>query len=199
LKNYRSYLQDKSLLKNESFKYEAVKISETSVSYNGILASKIVFCEGYGLHKNPFFNYLPMQEAKGELLIIRAPNLNIDFLLKAAVFVMPLGNNLYKIGATFNWNDKTAVPTEKGKQELISKLESFITVPYEIIEQRAGIRPTVKDRRPLVGKHPNYSNMAILNGLGTRGVMIAPEAAKALYNHLEHQTALDKEIAITRF
>ena len=41
--------------------------------------------------------------------------------------------------------------------------------------------------------------MAILNGLGTRGVMIAPVAAKALYNHLENNYTLDSEIAIDRF
>ena len=41
--------------------------------------------------------------------------------------------------------------------------------------------------------------MAILNGLGTRGVMIAPVAAKELYNHLENNAKLDSEIAIARF
>jgi glycine/D-amino acid oxidase-like deaminating enzyme len=199
LKDYRSYLLNKALLKNERFEYETLNVSENSISYKGISASKIVFCEGFGLKENLFFNYLPMQEAKGELLIIKAPNLNVDFLIKAAVFVMPLGNDLYKVGATFNWKDKTTFPSEEGKQELIEKLESFITVPYEIVDHVAGIRPTVKDRRPLVGKHPKHSNMALLNGLGTRGVMIAPVASKALYNHLEHQTELNKEITIARF
>jgi glycine/D-amino acid oxidase-like deaminating enzyme len=78
-------------------------------------------------------------------------------------------------------------------------LESFITVPYKIVEHIAGIRPTVKDRRPLVGKHPKHPNLAVLNGLGTRGVMIAPTVAKALYDHLENGIALDKEISIARF
>ena len=199
LKDYRSYLFHNKLLKNERFDYESIINSDNGISYKGISASKIVFCEGFGLKKNPFFNYLPMQEAKGELLIIKAPNLNIDFLIKAAVFVMPLGNDLYKVGATFNWKDKTTIPSEEGKQELISKLESFITVPYEIVDHVAGIRPTVKDRRPLIGKHPEYLNMAILNGLGTRGVMIAPMAAKELYNHLENKADLNKEITIARF
>lgn len=41
--------------------------------------------------------------------------------------------------------------------------------------------------------------MAILNGLGTRGVMIAPTAAKELFNCLEKNVALDSEISISRF
>jgi len=199
LEDYREFLLKKNLLKNQSFHYSELKILKDKITYNGVEASKIVFCEGFGLLQNPFFNYLPMQETKGELLIIHAPNLNVDFLIKAAVFVMPLGNNNYKVGATFNWKDKTKLPTEEGKKELIQKLESFINVPYEIVEHIAGIRPTVKDRRPLVGKHSEYTNMAVLNGLGTRGVMIAPTTAKSLYNHLENSVELDKEISIDRF
>ncbi len=199
LKDYRNYLSQRKLIRNESFQYEAVKINENTVEYKDVIASKIVFCEGFGLKYNPFFNELPMQEAKGELITIHAPKLNIDFFIKSAVFVLPLGNNFYKIGATFNWKDKTQLPTEEGKNELTTKLESFMTVPYQIVEHVAGIRPTVKDRRPLVGKHPKHQNMAVLNGLGTRGVMIAPTLAKALYNNLENGIALDKEISIARF
>ena len=187
LEDYRSYLLENYLLKNERFEYDKLVVNESNIEYKGVNARKIVFCEGFGLLKNPFFNYLPMQEVKGELITIHAQNLTIDFLIKAAVFVLPLGNNYYKVGATFNWKDKTKLPTEEGKQELIRKLESFITVPYTIVEHTAGIRPTVKDRRPLVGTHSKHQNMAVLNGLGTRGVMIAPIAAKALYNNLEEE------------
>jgi len=199
LEDYRNYLLGRKLIRNESFQYESLKIYENRVDYKEIMASKIVFCEGFGLKKNPFFNGLPMQEAKGELITIHAPNLNVDFLIKSALFVFPLGDNLYKVGATFNWKDKTQLPTEEGKNELTTKLETFITVPYTIVEHVAGIRPTVKDRRPLTGKHKKHPNLAVLNGLGTRGVMIAPTLAKALYEHLENGIALDKEISIDRF
>ncbi len=199
LNDYRNFLTSKKLVKNESFNYDELEIEKEAISYNGIKAFKIVFCEGFGLKKNPFFKYLPMKEVKGELLTIHAPDLDVDFLIKAALFVLPLGNNYYKVGATFNWQDKTKLPSEEGKQELILKLESFISSPYKIVDHTAGIRPTVKDRRPLVGKHPTYQNLAIFNGLGTRGVMIAPKMAKTLYNHLEKEVVLPAEISITRF
>ena len=199
LNDYRNYLATKNLIKNEQFKYAEVEITDEGITYNGINAQKIVFCEGFGLKENPFFKYLPMREVKGELLTIHAPDLNVNFLIKAAVFVLPLGNSFFKVGATFNWEDKTKLPTEEGKQELVSKLETFISTPYKIVGHTAGIRPTVKDRRPLVGKHPKYPNMAVLNGLGTRGVILAPITAKALYNYLENDIALPKEISINRF
>jgi len=199
LRDYSSYLKNSNQLIFETFLYKELVIKDDFIQYKNITANKIVFCEGFGLKENPFFNYLPMNEAKGELLTIHAPELQIDYLLKAAVFVLPLGNDLYKVGATFNWKDKTQEPTKAGETELLMKLDMTIDTPYTIVEHVAGIRPTVKDRRPLLGKHPKHKNMAILNGMGTRGVMLAPTMAKNLYNHLEKHTVLDKEININRF
>lgn len=196
---YRVYLKERKSVLFEKFDHAQLQVLEYSVQYKEITASKIVFCEGFGIKDNPFFNHLPLKEAKGELITIHAPNLKIDFMLKSAVFVLPIGNDAYKVGATFNWKDKTLHPSEEGKQELIDKLKKTIDVPYTIVNQTAGIRPTVKDRRPLVGVHSKHAQLAVLNGLGTRGVMIAPTVAKSLYDHLENGVALDKETDIKRF
>lgn len=199
VETYRNYLQENNNIKFEQFEHQKIKFSEDALLYKGITANRIVFCEGFGMKQNLFFNYLPLNEVKGELITIHAPDLNIDFLLKSTLFVLPLGNNNYKIGATFNWKDKTSNPSKEGKDELVEKLRKVINVPYSIIEQTAGVRPTVKDRRPLVGKHPAYPNLTILNGLGTRGVMIAPTMAKELFNHLENGADLDAVSDIKRF
>ncbi len=199
LYNYQKKLILKNKLIKETFNYATLEILETSVRYKNVNARHLVFCEGFGLKDNPFFNYLPMNEAKGELITIHAPSLKVEYLIKAALFVLPLGNDLYKVGATFNWKDKTQKPTEKGREELIKKLEATINTTYKIVDHVAGIRPTVKDRRPLIGIHPKYKQLAILNGLGTRGVMIAPTVAKQLYANIENKVPLHKEIDIKRF
>jgi len=199
LESYRSYLEERTSIRFENFEHQKLNLDGKSIKYKDVKASKIVFCEGFGIKENPYFKYLPLNEAKGELLTIHAPELNIDFLLKSTLFVMPLGDNLYKVGATFNWTDKTSDPSEKGKDELVEKLKKVIDVPYTIVSQSAGIRPTVTGRRPLVGVHPNYAQLIVLNGLGTRGVMIAPTVAKNLFNHLEKGERLDSEIDIKRF
>ena len=196
---YRNYLQESSQIIFENFNYDSIIFNNNSVSYKNIEATRIVFCEGFGIKKNPFFNDLPLNEVKGELFTIHAPELEIDFLLKSTLFVMPLGNHYYKVGATFNWKDKTLALTKAGKEELIDKLKKVIKVPYTIVKQYAGIRPTVKDRRPMVGVHPKKPELVVLNGLGTRGVMIAPTMAKNLFNHLEKGELLDTEIDIKRF
>lgn len=196
---YNNYLQSKQILIKERFDHPKVQIKNNCIKYKHISTTKIIFCEGFGLKQNPFFNYLPMQEAKGELLIIHAPNLKLKALIKAAVFILPLGNDFYKVGATFNWADKTQTPSNAGKLELIEKLQTVLESPYTIVKQLAGIRPTVKDRRPLVGTHPTHKNLAILNGLGTRGVIIAPTAATQLYQAIEHNISIHQEYTIDRF
>ena len=199
VETYRDYLKSENQIRFEKFNHQQIKFQENTVTYQEIETNNIVFCEGFGITKNPFFNYLPLNEAKGELLTIHAPELDINFLLKSTLFVLPLGDYIYKVGATFNWTDKTSNPSEEGKQELVDKLAKVINVPYTIIEQTAGIRPTVAGRRPLIGVHPTHKNLIVLNGLGTRGVMIAPTVAKQLFNHLENNTDLEEEIDIKRF
>lgn len=199
LETYKDYLLSEKKIRLESFDYNSLIITSNNIQYKEFISTKIVFCEGYGIKQNPFFNYLPLNGTKGELITIYAPDLKVNFLVKSTLFVLPLGNDLFKVGATFEWNDKTSQPSLKGRNELVKKLEKVIQVPYKIVNQTAGIRPTVKDRKPLVGIHPIYKNVTILNGLGTRGVMIAPWAAHQLYNHIENDTDLDAEINIARF
>jgi len=197
--SYKNYLKEEEKLLDEKFEYNLLGIHENYLEYKNIQSKKIVFCEGFGLKKNPYFNDLQLNGTKGETITIHAPDLQIDFLLKSSVFVLPMGEDLYKVGATFNWTDKTSVPTKEGREELEEKLKKVIATPYKIIEQSAGIRPTVKDRRPLVGTHEKHENIAVLNGLGTRGVMIAPTVSKQLFEYLEKGIPLDKEINIKRF
>lgn len=199
VETYRDYLKEKELIRFENFEYQLLNLDEDLITYKDVQASRIVFCEGFGIKQNPYFNYLPLNEAKGELITIHATDLNIDFLLKSTIFILPIGNNYYKVGATFNWTDKTSNPSEEGKEELVEKLKKVINVPYTIISQSAGIRPTVAGRRPLVGIHPKNPQLVVLNGLGTRGVMIAPTVAKNLFNHLEYKEEIDLEIDIKRF
>lgn len=199
LKKYHEFLISKQVLKLETFLYEDLVINTDFVLYKNEKYRQVVFAEGYGIHANPYFSLLPLDGTKGELLIIKAPNLNLDVIIKSSVFILPLGNDLYKIGATYNWEDKTPTPTEEGKQELLSHLKELLSCDFEVVNHLAGIRPTVKDRRPMVGTHPKHSNLHVLNGLGTRGVMLAPAMAKVLFNYIEKAEPLDPAVDIKRF
>lgn len=199
LSEYRAYLKQKNLFLEESFDYGALQVENDSILYKGIEAKHIVFAEGFGMHANPYFNHLPLDGTKGELFIIKSPQLDLDVIVNTSVFILPLGNDLFKVGATYNWKDKTDMPTEEGKIELIARIKEIITCDFEILEHFAGVRPTVKDRRPLVGTHNEYGLIHVLNGLGTRGVMLGPAMAKALFEYIENKIPLDTAIDINRF
>ena len=199
LADYKRELEDEQLLLHSTLDYSKIDFKGGEVGYGNILAKRIIFCEGFGLMQNPFFNYLPMQGLKGEVITIKAPELNLEQLLKSGVFVMPLGEDLYKVGATFNWQDKTNEVTVAGKMELEEKVKEFIKIPFDIVDQKAGVRPTVADRRPLLGKHPKHPELVVFNGLGTRGVMISPLLSAQLIDHLEADIPLAQEVDINRF
>ena len=199
LKKYREYLISESLFINESFDFEALQLVENGIQYKDIAAKQLIFAEGFGIHSNPYFKHLPLDGTKGELFIIKAIGLDLDLIVNTSVFILPLGDHLFKVGATYNWKDKTDLPTEEGKTELIARIKEIISCDFEIIAHFAGVRPTVKDRRPLVGTHPLYKSIHILNGLGTRGVLLGPAMAKALYDAIEFQIPLSKEIDCNRF
>jgi len=116
---YREYLKTEKKIQFEKFEHQQIKFRKDHLEYKDIITDRIVFCEGFGMTKNLFFNYLPLNEVKGELIIIHAPELEIDFLIKSTLFVLPLGDHLYKVGATFNWSDKTSNPSDEGKSELV--------------------------------------------------------------------------------
>lgn len=191
--------KEQGVFHQRRFNYDDLKIQQKCIDYQGVTAKNIVFCEGYGVIKNPLFNYLPLKPCKGETLTFYAPNLKLFDIIKGDGVILPLENDFYKIGATYQWDDLSDTITEEAKMELISKLEKLITCPYEIVEQEASVRPTVIDRRPLVGYHPNYQNVWILNGLGTRGVMNAPFVANVLYDAVYQGVTIDKEMDIKRF
>jgi len=199
LSEYHNFLFSNQLLRSETFDYDALIVRNNGISYKDIDAKHIVFAEGFGMHANPFFNELPLDGTKGELFVIKAPLLKLDVIVNTSVFILPLGNDLFKVGATYNWKDKTNLPTEEGRAELIDRIREIISCDFEIMEHFAGVRPTVRDRRPLVGTHSEFKSFHILNGLGTRGVMLGPAMAKALFDNIENDILLDKEIDIKRF
>jgi len=195
----RENLLNENKLIEEGFNYNSLIVEGMPFQYKNIKSKNIVFSEGYGVKENPFFNALPLKQSKGELLIISSPELKLDYVLKSDIFVLPLGEDLYRVGATYEWEDDTNKITQKAREELEFKLKKVIKCPFKVVNQIAGVRPTVVDRRPLVGQHKHIKNMYVLNGLGTRGVMIGPYVANELYDFIERGKPLDNEINIERF
>lgn len=184
----------------EKFDYDQLKITEQGVSYKDVKASNILFSEGHLISQNPYFKWIPMKPAKGETLTIYSEHIQLERdIFNKGFFILPLGNKLFKIGATYEWNILNDVPTEESRNELLKKLNTVITTPYKIISHEAGVRPSVIDRRPVIGRHPELFNVYLFNGLGTKAVMLAPYFAKQLVEAIRYNTQIDKEVNLRRF
>ena len=199
LETYRGYLQQRGCFHEEKFNYKTLRISKDHMSYGAFKFDKLVFATGFDAGNNPYFGHLPIQGNKGEYLEIHSPELQLSGIIKGPVFLIPLGEDRYSVGATYSWKDHSPATTMDARNYLKTKLDELVNCSYRITGQVAGIRPTVPDRRPLLGRHPLYKSIFILNGFGSRGVMLAPYAALQLFNLAEQEVPLDPEIDILRY
>ena len=199
LQRYRESLINNSALITHSFNFENLSTLEEGIQYQDIHAKHIVFAEGALARNNPLFPDQALIGKKGEYLIIHSPELQLKDILKGSCFVIPQGNNCYKVGATFAHEDHTNEISEAGKETLIAAIKKIIKLPFEVVDHVAGVRPTVKDRRPLIGDHNFMDNVHFLNGLGTRGIMMAPTLSKWLFHHIEMGETIPSEVNIKRF
>jgi len=178
--------------------YSLIKVNKDKILCGNIECRNIIFCDGYNVRNNLFWNQLPLVPAKGEILTITCKNLPEDFILMSGIFILPIGNKLFRVGATYEWDFFDEQPSEKGMKDLLERLNRILKLPYEIVDHNAGIRPTVKDRRPLLGRHHEYENVFVFNGLGTKGVQLAPYFAKMFVEFLDGKDLLN-EVNVARF
>ena len=206
IEHYRIFLKEKKLLVSETFNYQSLSSSNGGVTYSNISAKQIVFAQGTAVRDNPYFqlSVSPMGSKvfvgnKGEYIIFRAPKLQLKEVLKGPVMIIPLGDHCYKVGASFGRDEFSTGTTQEAREEIVSKLKKMISCDFDVLDQVSGIRPTVKDRKPLLGNFPENKNVYFLNGLGTRGLSMAPLLAEWLFQYVENHKKLPESVNVKRF
>jgi glycine/D-amino acid oxidase-like deaminating enzyme len=192
----KSFIEKKGTWKNEPFQFPLYDAS--SKTYLGETYTCVIFCEGYQVKNNPLFNSLAISPTKGQVLTIESPLIPEDESLNRKCFILPLGENRFKIGSTYEWENSDNSITEEGKQLILENLRVLIEETPHVIGQEAGIRPTTIDRRPFIGEHTSFKGNYIFNGLGTKGYMIAPLLSQELTALLLDGIELDPEVAVYR-
>lgn len=195
LRAMKNLIAARGALISEAFDY--TQLSDTH--YKEIAFDDIVFCEGYLGKKNPWFGELPLNQTKGELLTIRAESLPEHESVNRKCFVLPLGEHQFKVGSTYVWNTATTNITLEGRSEILGNLTYLTKEEVEILDQKAGIRPTTKDRRPLIGTHSSKKNYHFFNGLGAKGYMLAPLLSDEFCKYLLNGASIDPEVDLNRF
>ncbi len=136
---------------------------------------------------------------KGEVLTIESRELHLSRIVNFGKFLIPLGNNQFRLGATYDWNKVDIQPTEKGKETMLNNLKNHFSKPVTVVNYLSGYRPTTRDRRPIIGLHPDNSRLGFFNGFGSKGVTLIPYFALHFIQYLEKELPLMKEVSVLRY
>lgn len=192
-------LMQESSFVHEVFDYSVLELNESKVQYKQWTANQVVFAEGIQIAHNPYFSFIPIIPNKGEWLIISCKGLMLDYMIKGSVFIVPLGDDVYRIGATYSRSFEDLNPSLEGKSWLVQQVKKYISLPFEILAHGAAVRPTTHDRKPIVGQHPHHASLFCINGLGSKGVLWAPYTASLLLDALNGGNNIPNELHIHRY
>ncbi len=173
------------------------------------LAGKhIVFCQGIAARENRYFNDLPLHPARGDVLVVLSPEVHIDQVIHHDAWVVPMGGRRFLVGATYDrfllkdQNEQNHVRASLFRDQLMRRWESltegsFLGGQHVVEEQRWAIRPASYDRHPLVGPHDSQRNVYCLNGLGSKGTLMAPRLAEMLIDAMAGES-IDPDLLSSR-
>lgn len=202
LETLRDQFASQGRLKDEVFVYNDLIKDRTVWRYNDLIVEGVLFCEGAGLRNNPWFNQLPLTPVKGEMLTFECtvPRLKHSIYHRGK-WLLPLEQSQFRIGATYDEQDVSELPTEAGKEQLIKAVQSFFPDPKlpKIIRHTTGLRPCTADFRPFIGSHPTHQGLYVFNGLGSKGTLLAPEMIRRFLDYLLRDIPLDSEIDCRRY
>lgn len=192
------YLENKENLVKEKFDYSEIDISNST--YKDFSFKNILFCEGMGVKENPYFSEIAVIPNKGHHIRVKlSDSIPEDITIKKKHFLFPLNDNLHFYGGTYDREQMHHEIDHSAVEQLQKGLSEFYSGDFEIKEVYFGFRPTVKDRRPILGRHSQYSNLYVFNGLGARGILNGCYFSKILFDYIENNIPLPKEISIDRF
>lgn len=181
------------------------RIEEKDIRYTGVwetpagMFTDIIVANGIGSATWEMFNKVPFRYNKGEAVTFRSEELDLRKPVTGKAIIVPLGDMLYWAGSHNTWDGTLAEPTPEGMEYLQQALRSMLKTPFTIESHRAGIRPTVRDRMPVTGQHPDNKGLYILNGMGTKGYSLSPYHAQKLVQSISGNIDPDHPTSIKRF
>lgn len=196
---FKHFLQTNQSYLQQEFNYQALLFENNFWHYNNIKAKGVAFCQGHQNANNPYFSNIPIINNKGDVFTITTDVLNNEKIFKRGAYAVCIDKNLYKLGSTYNWNVSDAIPTQSGYNELKQKADALINGNFNIVSHKAAIRPTTRDRKPILGKHLQHPQLFMFNGLGTKGVLVGPHFSTVIANHMVFETSIDAEVNLNRF
>lgn len=199
LSAFRKKLIEINAFLDEDFDPALLQYDDQGFDYKDLRATNIIFCQGTAALNNPLTADLKLCPAKGEVLMIEADEIIEGTIPQNGVFLVPLPDKKFRVGSNFSWDPLDFVPTEDAKNEILGKLTKWFKAPFDIVDHIAGVRPATDDRRPILGALDFHPHAYVFNGLGSKGVALAPYYSSMLYKSIYDGEILEKDVDIKRF
>ena len=199
LDTFRSFLIENKYLQESRFLYDKIKIKNDYIEYEGVISKHLIFCEGSLALKNPYFKNLGFKMTKGEIIHFKSKDLKINEIIHSGTIIIPISNDIYYAGSTFDWNTNNLFHSKESEIEIIEKIKKIKNFNYKLIDHKVSIRPSVIDRRAIIGRHSKHRNLYLLNGLGSRGMLLSPYLVSQLCSFILNNEKINSEIDVNRF
>ncbi|MFH1301172.1 MAG: FAD-dependent oxidoreductase [Planctomycetota bacterium] len=194
LENQNSFLEaDVDPVKDLEFQSEVVQLPRWNLA-----AKKIIFCEGIRSQQNPWFQTVPFEGAKGEILTLKIPGLTERRVVHRGVWLAHWKDDLYRAGSTYDREHLNCEPTNAGREEICARLSEFLKRPVEVVDHRAAVRPVIRGRLPIMGLHPEQPQLGFFNGFASKGSLQTPWMADHFVNILEGSVPVEKQLDLSR-
>lgn len=196
-------LARKEFLKKNLLIQQKVNIEDISfdslIHFKNIRAKQIIFAEGWNVINNPLFSSLPFDPTKGEVFITQLDEYHLTEVVKNNKFMVPWAEDRYWVGSTNQNGVNNDSPDFKKQGELKTFLQDYVKSECEILEKWTAVRPSTKQRRPIIGRHLNHTHTFLFNGLGTKGASLAPYFSNILCNHILKGLPIPHEVNIEKY
>jgi len=201
LDSLHAWFRQQHVMIEAPFHHDQLTVESNLIRWQKIEAKKVVFCEGWRGQENPWFNWLPFQPAKGEILTLESESDIPDKIINRGKWLLPVGRQSFKFGATYEREELDEITTDAAKDELLHAISGmFVETPkLHLTNHVAGVRPGTKDKHPFLGFHPDHSTLGIFNGFGSKGSLLTPWYAGMFVSHITEESPLPSQADIGRF
>jgi glycine/D-amino acid oxidase-like deaminating enzyme len=205
---YRTYLR----LKGVQCRYEAAQYKRDPEKDQFILqfesgeqvtAGKVVMAIGYKIRENADWSFLPLNFVKGQIVHFEAEEtLNWDHAISARGYSIRRGERELTIGSTYEHNFENLDISDKSYDQILKKLDLMLpklTGKVRKVAQMAGVRVTTQNRLPVIGEHPDKSNLYIYTGMNSKGFLFSHYVSELLADQILNGNGIPDELSVKRF
>jgi glycine oxidase len=195
----QTFAQEGCWQQGEVASQELELTADGTVGWRGAEYAAVIFCQGWEAAGERWFDWLPFQSARGSIITAQAGGLGGEqrVVNSSGCWVLPRADGSLRIGPTYEPQFDPAQPHEadparlEGLREKVARLVRPAVTWQEV---QTAVRPIIARAKLVLGRHPQHEQVGFFNGLGSKGALRAPWAARQLVAHWLDGTPLEPEL-----